>query len=146
MAERVWSGPDPDDITAWALVQAGHVVSRRFATAYAEFGLTPAQFGVLLLLDVEPGLSGGEMARRVFMSPQSMSELMSSLNQKGLITRDGTATRGQRIATHITARGAELLTRAATVIDQVNGDAALRLTRSESVTLNRLLHKIIDTD
>src|SRR5436190_15049962 len=125
MAERVWPGPEPEDITAWSLVQAGHVVGRRFTLALAEVGLTPTQFGVLLLLDLEPGLSGGEMARRVLVSPQSMSELISSLAEQGLITRDGGATRGQRIATHLTAGGADALARAAGLIDQVNGDGAL---------------------
>ncbi|HWM04482.1 MAG TPA: helix-turn-helix domain-containing protein [Actinophytocola sp.] len=39
----------------WTLIQASHVVVREFTAVFAEVGLTPTQFGVLVQLeDREP--------------------------------------------------------------------------------------------
>lgn len=137
----MWPGPDPADITAWTLVQAGHVTGRRFTAALAKVGLTPTQFGALLVLDLEPGLSGGEIARRIAVTPQSVSELIATLAELGLITRDPSPGRGYRITTQLTPAGQATLRAASTAVDAVN---ALGLTGDESRHLNQLLRKVLD--
>lgn len=137
----MWPGPDPADITAWTLVQAGHVAGRRFTAALAEVGLTPTQFGALLVLDLEPGLSGGEIARRIAVTPQSVSELIATLAELGLITRDPSPGRGHPITTQLTPAGQATLRAASTAVDTVN---ALGLTEDESSHLNQLLRKVLD--
>ena len=143
MGPSVWTGPDPADITAWTLVQAGHVAGRRFTAALAEVGLTPTQFGALLVLDLEPGLSGGEIARRIAVTPQSVSELVGALAELGLITRDPSPGRGHRITAQLTPAGQETLRAAGTAVDTVN---ALGLSEQESHRLNQLLHTVLRSD
>ena len=136
----VWPGPNPADITAWTLVQAGHVTGRRFTAALAEVGLTPTQFGALLVLDLEPGLSGGEIARRIAVTPQSVSELVAALAELGLIARDPSPGRGHRITAQLTPAGQATLRAASTAVDTVNN---LGLTEEENRHLNQLLHKVL---
>ena len=142
----VWPGPDPADLTAWTIVQAGHVTGRRFSTAFAQVGLSATQFGVLLLLDLQPGLSGGEIARRVAVTPQSVSGLVTALVDLGLVTRDPSPGRGHRVSAQLTESGRATLLAAYDAIEAVNSTAALGLTEDESATLNRLLHQVLSTE
>jgi DNA-binding MarR family transcriptional regulator len=142
----VWPGPDPADLTAWTIVQAGHVTGRRFSTAFAQVGLSATQFGVLLLLDLHPGLSGGEIARRVAVTPQSVSGLVTALVDLGLVTRDPSPGRGHRGSAQLTESGRATLLAAYDAIEAVNSTAALGLTEDESATLNRLLHKVLTSE
>lgn len=139
-SSSVWTGPDPADITAWTLVQAGHVAGRRFTAALGEVGLTPTQFGALLVLDLEPGLSGGAIARRIAVTPQSVSELVVALAELGLITRDPSLGRGHRITAQLTPAGEDALRAAGTAVDTVN---SLGLNAHDSQQLNQLLHKVL---
>lgn len=136
----VWPGRNPEDITAWTLVQAGHVAGRRFTATLAEVGLTPTQFGALLMLDLQPGLSGGELARRIAVTPQSVSELVAALTDMNLITRDPSPGRGHRITARLTPAGQSTLRAAGTAVEAAN---ALGLTETESQQLNKLLHKVL---
>jgi DNA-binding MarR family transcriptional regulator len=138
--DSTWPGRDPEDITAWTLVQAGHVAGRRFTAALAEVGLTPTQFGALLVLDLEPGLSGGEVARRIAVTPQSVSELIATLAELGLIVRDPSPGRGHRIAASLTPAGQAALRAANTAVEEVD---SLGLTEPEAALLNELLHKVL---
>lgn len=139
-SSSVWPGPDPQDITAWTLVQAGHVTGRRFTAALAEVGLTPTQFGALLVLDLQPGLSGGDIARRIAVTPQSVSELVANLVELGLLTRDPSPGRGHRITSQLTEQGRHTLLQAGAAVQAVD---TLGLTEAEQQTLNQLLHKVV---
>ena len=136
----MWPGQDPHQITAWTLVQAGHVAGRRFTAQLAEVGLTPTQFGALLVLDLEPGLSGGEIARRIAVTPQSVSALVTALADLDLITRDPSAGRGHKITTRLTPAGQATLRAASTAVEAAN---ELGLTEAESRQLNELLQRVL---
>ncbi len=70
-----------------------------------EHGLTALQYTALTVLQRQPGMSGAQLARRSFVSPQAGSEMVAHLERKGLITRapDGRNRRILRIA--LTAAG-----------------------------------------
>ena len=138
---RAWTGPAPDRIVSWALVQAGHVVAARFRNALAEVGLTPIQFGVLLQLDLTPGMSNGEIARVVLVTPQAMSGLLSTLQRLDLIARDDSAGHGRRVPARLTTHGRDTLRRCADAIAGV--EAALGLTPHQAAQLNDLLSVVV---
>ena len=138
-----WSGPAPDSITAWLLVQTGHVVGRRFRQALADCGVSPTQFGVLLELDLHPGLANAEIARVVMVTPQSMSELLTSLLELGLIDRTPSAGRGHRLPAQLTADGRRVLAHCQTAVATVQD--SLALDQADTQQLNVLLHRILGT-
>jgi len=51
------------------------------------YGVTLHQYTALSLLERRDGLSSAQLARRHFVSPQAMSQLISSLERDGLIRR-----------------------------------------------------------
>lgn len=139
-----WTGSDPAEITAWTLVQAGHVIGRRFHAAFAEVGLTPTQFGVLLELDLHPGMTNGQLARSVLVTPQSTSELMASLQKLGLVHRDTPVGRGHPVPAQLTPAGRAVLARCTTAVADVQ--ASLHLTGDQLSQLNELLRRVLDSE
>ena len=141
-ADGGWSGGDPDAVTGWTLVRAHHVVARRFVDALAAVGLTPTQFGVLVQLVAQPGVSQAELARRVLVTPQSVGELLASLERLGFVRRVP-GRRGTPTAVQITDAGRTALERATPVVGALNAPENLGLTAEEDATLNALLHKVL---
>ncbi len=78
-----WSGGDPDAVTGWTLVRAHHAVARRFHEALAAVGLTPTQFGVLVQLVDQPGVSQAELARRVLVAPRASASCSAPRRSSG---------------------------------------------------------------
>ena len=50
-------------------------------------GIATPQYSVLSVLEEVPGLSGAEVARRCFVTPQTMNELIVHLEQRGYLIR-----------------------------------------------------------
>jgi DNA-binding MarR family transcriptional regulator len=140
--QPAWNGAHPDDLLAWTIVRAGHVVGRRFWSALDEVGLNPVQFGVLLQLDLSPGMSNAEIARAVLITPQSMSELMASLEAQGLVRRDSPPGRGHRVPARLTAAGRQRLRRCSEAVETV--EASLGLDPEQAAALAVALHQIIN--
>ena len=72
----------------------GYLLKRAQATLHAamagvlrEHGATLSQYAVLTALDEEPGLSNAGLARRAFVTPQTMNQVLHELEQKGWVAR-----------------------------------------------------------
>ncbi|QNK83109.1 MarR family winged helix-turn-helix transcriptional regulator [Nakamurella sp. PAMC28650] len=138
-----WAGPPPDQITAWNLIQAGHLIGRRFHREFSRLGLTPTQFGVLLQLQLHPDMSNNQIARSVLVTPQSMSELLESLESLGHVERDLPAGRGHRIAIRLTDAGRERLHQCSAAVARV--EESLGLSGQGREQLNELLASVLAT-
>ena len=57
----------------YLLKRAQAALHAAMAAALHEHGATLAQYAVLTALDEEPGLSNAELARRAFVTPQTMN-------------------------------------------------------------------------
>jgi len=113
----------------WDLVQTAHIAQRRFAKVFAEFGLTPAQYGVLASLTDGDDLSQAELARAIMVRPQSLTALIDTLVAVGLVVREGVPGRGRRKALSLSDEGRELFAAAR--------PAAYHLLRAEVTGLDR---------
>ncbi|MFC0105813.1 MarR family winged helix-turn-helix transcriptional regulator [Kibdelosporangium aridum] len=76
--------------------------------------LTVAQYACLELLGQRPGLSNSELARRAFVTRQSMNLVVRRLQERGLLTRPESALHGRSLPTELTPAGEEKV-RAASV-------------------------------
>jgi len=139
-----WTGGSPDDYVGWTLIQAGHALNRHFEVLLGHLGLTPMQFGALVQLSLRPDLSSGQLARLVLVTPQSMGELIHSLERAGWVAREQGVGRGRRVRIRVTAAGHGLLRRATPIAGALNVAEVLGLTVAERWLLNSLLHKVRD--
>src|SRR5580704_6821362 len=71
----------------YLLKRAQAALNAAMAGVLREHGATLAQYAVLTALDEEPGLSNAGLARRAFVTPQSMNQVLLELEQKGWVTR-----------------------------------------------------------
>ena len=77
----------------------------------APYGLTALQFTTLSVLSRHGApLSTSQLARRAFMTPQSMSEVIHALERKGLIKRDPHPNHRRTLPATLTAKGRRVLT------------------------------------
>ncbi len=71
----------------YLLKRAQTALNAAMVGALREHGATLAQYAVLTALDEEPGLSNAGLARRAFVTPQTMNQVLRELEQKAWVTR-----------------------------------------------------------
>lgn len=140
-----WVHRDPGALPAYALARAGQAMDLLFARQLASVGLKPHGFFVLVHLARDPVLTSAELARRLEVTPQSMSALLHGLAAAGWVDRSGGARRGQRIDVRLTAAGRAALLRAGPVLAELGRPESLGLTAQEATTLHTLLDRVLHT-
>ena len=82
---------------------------REIAALVAPHGLTVPKYTALSILRDRPGLSNAQLARRSYVAPQSMNEVLLALEADGLIVRSPAAHHGRVVETVLSERGHEVL-------------------------------------
>ena len=75
-------------------------------------GLSAPQYAVLASLEAEPGASNAALARRAFVTPQTMQGMLVKLERAGLIARAPDADHGRIQRTELTEAGRNALVEA----------------------------------
>lgn len=132
---------EPPGHVLWELVQTGHLATRRFTRVFAEFGITPAQFGVLASLFDQDDLSQAELARAILVRPQSLSRSVDELVRQGLVRRRSRG-RGRRAGLELTASGREVVAAARPAAYRMLSPEHLGLDRDQQATLADLLQLV----
>lgn len=134
--------PGPDGIVGWTLVQTHHLVADRFRAVLEESGLSPHQFGVLVQMSIEPEISQAALARKVLITPQSMTAVLRQMEAAGLVSLGQSAGRGVPRPAIPTNHGRRVLAGAYPAIGAMNSPENLGLTAEEAQMLNRLLRRV----
>ncbi|MFD0481419.1 MarR family winged helix-turn-helix transcriptional regulator [Kineococcus sp. GCM10028916] len=143
IAPTGWSGGDPEAFTALTLVRASLAMRRVFIATLAPHDLTPQQFNVLLHLVQDPGRSQADLAREVMATPQSVGELLRSMEEEGMVERTPPAGRGLPSAVYATATGRALLDEVTPFVLAAFAPEALGLDPTAYARLNLDLHSIL---
>lgn len=93
----------------YVLKRAQQVLSTAMAAALARHGVTNAQYAALSALQADPGLSNAELARRSFVTPQTMHEIIAQLERAGLVARQANPHHARILQRRLTARGEAVL-------------------------------------
>ena len=114
---------DPYATIGFALKQAQQALRNRLDSGLRNIGLTTPQYAVLAFLEVETGASNAVLARRAFVTPQTMQAILVSLDRAGLIIRKPHPDHGRVQTTELTTSGRGALEAAAAIV----ADAEARL-------------------
>ena len=114
---------DPYATMGFALKQAQHALRTRLDTGLREIGLTTPQYAVLASLDVEAGASNAALARRAFVTPQTMQAILVALERSGLVARIPHPEHGRVQTTELTAMGRGALEAASGIVAEVEARA-----------------------
>jgi DNA-binding MarR family transcriptional regulator len=135
---------DPDEQLGYLVVRVADQVSRAWFAALRRHAINPRQFSTLALLLREPTLSQAELARRVMVTPQSMSDSIAALIDAGLLRRRALEP-GRAAKLEVTAQGKTLLNRATPVVETTNQQSFAALTSKERDQLGMLLRKLLSS-
>jgi len=106
-----------------------------------EVGLTTAQYAALSALENSPGLSGADIARQSFVTPQTMNEIVSNLEQAGLIERRQHPQHGRVLQAYLTRTGEQRLRQAHRLVGAVEERMVAGLNRTEQKQLVNWLNQ-----
>ncbi|WP_428149773.1 MarR family winged helix-turn-helix transcriptional regulator [Brevundimonas sp.] len=100
------------------LIKRAEVASRSLLeTELKDLDLTPSQYATLSMLSSHPDASSSDLARRVLITPQSMSEMIMALDRKSLIKRRESDGNRRVLGISLSAAGRALLEKAEARVD-----------------------------
>ena len=83
----------------------------RLDELFRPIGMTALQYTALTVLERHPDLSSAQLARNSFVTTQSMADMVTALEDRGLIERHRDAADRRRLVLALTADGRALLRR-----------------------------------
>ena len=107
---------DLDASIGYALKQTAAALRGAMDDALRPLDLSVPQYSSLEVLGQQPGISASELARRTFVTRQSMQGVLQGLAARGLLTRPAEAPQGRALPTELTADGHALLRRASRAV------------------------------
>lgn len=122
-----------------AIRKAQQLLRLEIDNALRGIGLTAPQYFVLAALAAEPGLSGAALARRCYVTAQTMTGIIANLAASGLVARQADAEHGRIIRTLLTPGGSDLLARARMLVSRVEAGMVEEIDPVEREALSDLL-------
>lgn len=103
----------------FSLKLAQQALRTHMDAALQQIGLTTPQYAVLTFLEVEPGASNAALARRAFVTPQTMQGILVSLERAEFVKRTPHPEHGRIQTTELTASGRAAQKAAAGIVFEV---------------------------
>jgi DNA-binding MarR family transcriptional regulator len=97
------------DSPGYLLKRAQAALHAALTGALRQHAATLAQYALLTALDEEPGLSNAELARRAFVTPQTMNQVLRELEQRHWVTRHPHPGHGRILQADLTGDGRSTL-------------------------------------
>ncbi|MCL4799207.1 MAG: MarR family transcriptional regulator [Burkholderiales bacterium] len=120
-------------------------VFRDFAAASREFGVSPGRFGMLVLVEANPGVTQTRLAEAVGLDRSTLVAVLDQLEERGLLERR----QGEDRRTNglwLTRRGKTMLGRMKDRVLAHEVHIAARLSDAERRTLLALLRRLTGND
>lgn len=117
---------------------------KHFADTLADFAISPAQAGLLILADANPEASQSDLARALGIERASLGQTLAQLVAKGLIRKERHPADGRAHVLRLTAEGRSFLERLLPAIEAHERLFAAGLTPAEQEELKRLLARLVD--
>ena len=102
-------------------------------------GLTALQYTALTVLERHPDMSVAQLARRSFVTDQSMADMITTLHSRGLIERHRDQGDRRRLAIALSPAGQDLLNRYRTAVATLESRMLRGITRPQATAFRRAL-------
>jgi DNA-binding MarR family transcriptional regulator len=137
--------PPPEPLASapgFLLSWNGQRIARSFAAALEPLGLRPPHFGVLTLIEANPGSAQRELVERSMIDASTMVALIDELEERGLAERRPDPSDRRKRAVYLTPAGKRTLQRARTAAIDTAKRIFDPLDQRELETLTKLLRKL----
>jgi DNA-binding MarR family transcriptional regulator len=113
--------------------------------ALKPLGLTVSHYSCLFHLSADPGISASALARRTFVTRQSMNVMLQQLIDRGLVSRPVRADSGRALPSILTPEGNAALDSAQLLVNAVEQRMLSTLASHETVALARGLASCVES-
>ena len=127
----------------YLLRQAANTYRYRVESALSNLPLTQPQFSALVMLEAYPDHSSADLARMAFLTPQTMSVIVSNLSKSGLITRSPHVAHGRKQHIALTELGHETLRAAKEHVYALEKDLLAGVSDDEAATIRHWLVSLL---
>ncbi|QVI30705.1 MarR family transcriptional regulator [Mycolicibacterium neoaurum] len=108
-------------------------------TLLRPYGITALQFTALTVLQHSSGLSAADLARRSFVTAQSMGEMVETLQRQDLVSRLPDPNHRRRMLMSLTDRGHRLLAECSADVNDLEATMVAKLNWRQRQTLRAYL-------
>lgn len=130
------------DLIGYALRRAQGRVFQHFAASVGGDGITPGLFGVLVLIEANPGLNQSRLSEALGVDRSTVVGVIDRLQGRDLVRRMPSATDRRAYALELTDAGRELLARLKRQVRAHESAIAERLSPAEQAQLIALLGRL----
>ena len=124
------------------LRRAELAVFERFQRVVADFGITPSEFGVLLLIHENEGLSQSELGKAICADRSTVVALIDRFEEGHLVVRTPSPFDRRSHALRLTENGRDVMSNLLPRVQEHERRIVARLSTEEQEQLIRLLAKI----
>lgn len=110
---------DRPPLTLYLVKQLELAIRALMDDALRPFGLTTLQYTALSVLQTRGATSSAQLARRAFLRPQTMHEMVLTLEKRGYLRREADPANKRVLLATLTADGRELLERCSPAIEEL---------------------------
>ena len=129
-------------LTGYQLRLAQIAIFRDFGESLGEFDVTPGLFGVLVIIEANPGLKQTELARAAHLDRSTVVSVIDNLERRGLVERRQAENDRRSNALMITTEGIALLKKLKRRVTEHETRLVEHLNDDEQVTLVTLMKRI----
>lgn len=127
----------------YLIKRAQQLLRSRMDTELDKIGITTPQYAALSMLEEDPGLSNAELARRCFLTPQTMHKIVLGMADKGLVNREQDPSHGRKINTLLTEQGKDILKQAHRIVRKIESQMTDGISKEEIDNTKAGLEKCI---
>lgn len=138
---------EPEDLAAMVSYQVRLLQIAAYKTFESKtkgYGSAPRYFGLLRIIQSNPGLHQSRLAEAVCLDRSSLVPILETLTAEGLIERRPSETDKRVRCVYMTGAGAALLADLARKVDQHEAELVAPLTEAERETLSHLLRRVAE--
>ncbi len=128
-----------DDRIGYMLKRVQAALRGQLEQVLQPLGVTAPQYAVLAALARQPGLANAELARRAFVTPQTMVRIVATLEARGLLERTAHPSHGRLLPASLTRKGGRAVAAGQAGVAEVEGRMLAELGEEERRQLLDLL-------
>jgi DNA-binding MarR family transcriptional regulator len=136
--------PRTEEMSGYLIKRAQAAIHVSLEEIVSAHGLGIPQYVVLSFLAETPGLANADLARRAFVTPQSMNEVLKQLESAGLVERRPNPTNARILNAYLTRSGSRKRRAVSSQVQELDARLLSGLTGDERKNLNRALLTVID--
>lgn len=131
-----------DELIGYHMRRASAVLGTDFARAVGELGMRQVLFGILSVVEANPGINQGNVGRALGIQRANMVSLVNELVERGLVAREVAAEDRRAFALTLTDEGRAMFARCLELLRAHEASLLGDLSAAERRTLASLLGRI----